>query len=172
MQRQLYPDTICAEKGEYELLELPDRVANATMPNTLIVDMREEFKTGNKSIISKKLQRLLEETLSRGEKAILFLNRRGYNTFVSCRDCGYVVKCDKCDISMTYHIVDKSLRCHYCGDTMEPPTLCPECGSKYIKFFGGGTQKLEDEISNMFQGQRYSEWMLILLQRKILTMKY
>jgi len=141
-----------AKNGEYNLLRLPNRVGNAQMPETYIVDMRDEFKAKNMSIISRKLKVKLEDCLSRGEKAILFLNRRGYSTHVSCRDCGYVVKCEHCDVTMTYHMTDSKLRCHYCGMEMQPPAICPDCNSKYIKYFGGGTQKVAEEIQNLFDG--------------------
>ena len=141
-----------ALKGEYTLLKLPDRAGEAEMPETFIVDMREEFKAKNMSIISRKLKYKLEDCLSRGEKAILFLNRRGYSTHVSCRDCGYVVQCEHCDVSMTYHMSDGKLRCHYCGMEMQPPNTCPECGSQYIKYFGGGTQKVAEEVQKIFDG--------------------
>lgn len=141
-----------ALRGDYCLLQLKDRVGQAKMPATHIVDMREEFKRGNMSIISNKLHQSLEKCLSQGQKAILFLNRRGHSTHVSCRDCGYVLKCDNCDVTMTYHINDGTLRCHYCGADMDPPTICPECSSKYIKYFGGGTQKVEQEILKLFDG--------------------
>lgn len=143
-----------AMNGEYDLLKLPDRVGEAEMPETFIVDMREEFKAKNMSIISRKLKIKLEDCLSRGEKAILFLNRRGYSTHVSCRDCGYVVQCEHCDVSMTYHMSDGKLRCHYCGMEMQPPEICPECGSRYIKYFGGGTQKVAEEVQKMFEGAK------------------
>lgn len=141
-----------AKLGEYHLLNLPKRVGDAMMPETHIVDMREEFKAKNMSIISRKLKEELEECIQKGEKAILFLNRRGYSTHVSCRDCGFVVKCEHCDVSMTYHMSDSKLRCHYCGMENSPPALCPECGSKYIKYFGGGTQKVVEEVQKLFKG--------------------
>lgn len=141
-----------AKLGEYHLLKLPQRVGEAIMPKTHIIDMREEFKAKNMSIISRKLKSELEECINRGEKAILFLNRRGYSTHISCRDCGYVVKCEHCDVSMTYHMSDGRLRCHYCGMEMQPPTVCPECNSKYIKYFGGGTQKVVEEVQKLFKG--------------------
>ena len=139
-----------AKQGQYNLLTLPERVGDAQMPSTHIVDMREEFKAKNMSIISRQLKAKLEESINKGEKAILFLNRRGYSTHVSCRDCGYVVKCEHCDVTMTYHMNDSRLRCHYCGMEMQPPDTCPECASKYIKYFGGGTQKVEEEIKKLF----------------------
>jgi len=139
------------KQDEYHLLKLPDRVGDAMMPQTHIIDMREEFKAKNMSIISRKLKEELTECIRRGEKSILFLNRRGYSTHVSCRDCGYVVKCEHCDVSMTYHMSDSRLRCHYCGMEANPPTVCPECNSKYIKYFGGGTQKVVEEVQKLFK---------------------
>ncbi|MBN2879378.1 MAG: primosomal protein N' [Clostridia bacterium] len=139
-----------AINGEYNLLSLPERVGDAELPETRIVDMREEFKAKNMSIISRKLKAELEACIDKGEKAILFLNRRGYSTHVSCRDCGYVVKCEHCDVTMTYHMTDSRLRCHYCGMEIKPPSICPECGSKYIKYFGGGTQKVAEEAQKLF----------------------
>lgn len=141
-----------AQQGDYTLIELPDRVGDAQMPDTYIVDMRDEFKAKNMSIISRKLKAKLESCIAADEKAILFLNRRGYSTHVSCRDCGYAVKCEHCDVTMTYHMSDSRLRCHYCGMENDPPTVCPECGSKYIKYFGGGTQKVVEEIGKIFPG--------------------
>lgn len=141
-----------AQLGEYHLLKLPQRVGDAVMPETHIIDMREEFKAKNMSIISRKLKSELEDCINKGEKAILFLNRRGYSTHVSCRDCGYVVKCEHCDVSMTYHMADGRLRCHYCGMEIDPPKACPECDSKYIKYFGGGTQKVVEEVQKIFKG--------------------
>ncbi len=126
----------------------------ALMPSTKIVDMRQELVNGNTSIFSNKLYNLMKETLERKEQIILFLNRRGYSNFISCRSCGYVVKCSSCDISMNYHRTINRLRCHYCGKTREVPKVCPECGSKYIKDFGIGTQKVEDEVLKYFPGTR------------------
>ena len=124
--------------------------SKASLPKSTIVDMRQELSNGNNSMISIELQKEIQKNMETGEQTILFLNRRGYSTFVMCRDCGYVAKCKNCDISLTYHKYENLLKCHYCG--FEIPTLkeCPNCGSKKIKYFGSGTQKLEDEISKLF----------------------
>jgi primosomal protein N' (replication factor Y) len=132
------------------LIEMLERVNRRALPEVSIVDMRKELLLGNRSIFSGALKRALEETFDAGEQAILFLNRRGYSTFVSCRSCGYVEKCENCDVTMTYHQYDDKLRCHYCGAERAPRHVCPECGSPYIKYFGIGTQKVEQEINEMF----------------------
>ena len=120
------------------------------MPEVFVVDMREEFKKGNKRVISQLLYDELDACLERGEQAILFLNRRGHSTFVSCRECGYVCECEFCDIPMTYHSATGSLHCHYCGNSQESPKICPKCGSDAIRFFGGGTQKIQEQIEELF----------------------
>lgn len=136
--------------GKYTLLELKNRVNNFDMPKVEIIDMRKELEDGNRSIFSKTLFEELSENLKNGQQSILFLNRRGYSTFVSCRACGYVVKCPNCNISLTYHAYNNSLLCHYCGHTQKNPSSCPSCSSKYIKYFGIGTQKVEAEVKNIF----------------------
>ena len=120
----------------YSLVSLDSRVNQLPMPEVVIVDMREELKEGNKSIFSNSLKKEIKEKLDYEEQIILFLNRRGYSTFVSCRNCGYVVKCPHCNISLTYHAKENSLICHYCGYTIYNPKECPNCRSKYIKYFG------------------------------------
>ena len=134
-----------AISGEMKLVELNHRIDNRPMPEMKLVDMREELRSGNKSIFSRRLYASMQQKLEKGEQIILFLNRRGFSTFVSCRSCGYVFDCENCDISMTY---DKNgfLVCHYCGKTKEQPNLCPKCGSKYVKFFGAGTERVEEEV--------------------------
>ena len=140
-----------ARRGDYMLLEMPRRVNNRPLPDVEVVDMREELENGNRTVLSNSLRKALKECIARGEQAMLLMNRRGYNSFVSCRSCGYVVKCPNCDVSMTYHIAsdDGSLRCHYCGQSMKVPAVCPECGGKYIRFFGAGTQKVEEEVRKL-----------------------
>ena len=113
-----------------KLLELNSRVDNKAMPPMKVIDMRNELKGGNKSLFSRELFIAIQERLKRKEQIILFLNRRGFSTFVSCRSCGYVFKCDECDISMTYH-KNGLLICHYCGKTKREPRECPKCHSKY-----------------------------------------
>ena len=141
-----------AEQGEYTLLEMKKRVNERAMPRVEIVDLREELESGNKSVISRRLQEEIGKNLERKEQTILFLNRRGFSTFVSCRKCGYVAECPNCSISMKYHKFDDTLRCHYCGHTIPNYKTCPECGSTYIRYFGGGTQKVEEEIERLFPG--------------------
>lgn len=139
--------------GEMKLLELNSRVDNKSMPPMKVIDMRNELKGGNKSLFSRELFIAIQERLKRKEQIILFLNRRGFSTFVSCRSCGYVFKCDECDISMTYH-KNGLLICHYCGKTKREPRECPKCHSKYVKFFGAGTQRVEEEVKKYFNNVR------------------
>ncbi len=146
-----------ARRGDYTLVEMPKRVADRPLPTVSIVDMRKELEAGNRSIFSALLIQKLHDCLDSGQQAMLFLNRRGFHTFVSCRSCGYVVKCDACDVSMTLHRDPNrpeadELRCHMCGATRKPPDICPECGSKYIRFFGSGTQRVEEEMHKLFPG--------------------
>lgn len=145
-----------AGRGDYTLVEMPDRVLDRPMPSVTVVDMRRELAAGNRSIFSLCLIEKLKECLQRGDQAMLFLNRRGYSTFVSCRNCGYVVTCDQCDLSMTLHQLGSAqpgeLRCHLCGAVKPPPDTCPECGSKYIRYFGSGTQRVEEELKKLFPG--------------------
>ena len=139
-----------AGRGDLTLLEMPRRVANRPMPQVHVVDMREELRAGNRSVFSGALLTGLTRCLEDGHQAILFVNRRGYSTFVSCRSCGYTVTCSQCDVSMTYHSAENVLRCHYCGQEMPVPRTCPECGSPYIKYFGVGTQRVEEEVRRFF----------------------
>ncbi len=139
-----------AKKGEIKLLTLSKRANNKSLPPIEIVDMKEELDGGNKSIFSRRLYKSIQDNLLRKKQTILFLNRRGFSTFVSCRKCGYVVKCKNCDISLTYHRSNNMLKCHYCGLAKKPPTTCPECGSKYIKYFGIGTQRVEEIVKKSF----------------------
>ncbi len=138
--------------GRYTLLPLNSRVMDVAMPKVEIADMRAEFAAGNTGIFSAALQTRLEECLTAGEQAILFINRRGYSTFVSCRGCGYVIKCDNCDVSMTYHKPEERLKCHYCGKSIRVPKVCPSCGKPYLKYFGIGTQQVEEQLYERFPG--------------------
>ncbi|WP_235829611.1 primosomal protein N' [Clostridium nigeriense] len=139
-----------AISGEIELVELKSRVDNKPMPNIEIIDMREELNNGNVSMFSRKLFSEMKLALENKEQIILFLNRRGFSTFVSCRSCGYVFKCPKCDISMTYH-KNGYLLCHYCGHGQIQPKTCPKCKSKYVKHFGTGTERVEEEVKKYFK---------------------
>lgn len=139
-----------ALNGEYKLLEINQRANKKPMPKIEVVDMKEELMVGNKSIFSNKLKVEIQSALNCGNQVILFLNRRGFSNFVSCRKCGYVFTCENCDISLTYHKKNNTGKCHYCGYEKEIPKECPECKSKYIKPFGIGTQKIEEEIKLIF----------------------
>ena len=144
-----------AKKDFYNLCELKNRAKKgAFLPETKIVDMRDELIMGNISIFSRELKGAIEEKLKKKEQIILFLNRRGFSNFISCRSCGEVIKCEDCDISMTYHKAKNRLICHYCGKTKALPKVCPSCGSKFIKQFGVGTQKVEEEVNKLFPEAR------------------
>ena len=143
-----------ARKGALRLVELPRRVFDRPLPEVELVDMRRELNSGNRSIFSRALREALTVTVGRGQQAMLLMNHRGYHSFVSCRSCGKAVKCPNCDISMTYHMIgaDGRLHCHYCGSAVPVPTLCPDCGSPHIRYFGAGTQRVEEELKAMFPG--------------------
>ncbi len=139
-----------AMTGEIGLAELRLRVNGSPMPQVEIVDMREEIKSGNRTIFSDSLTEAILDNLKNKDQMILFLNRRGHSTFVSCRQCGIVMKCPRCSISLTYHMGNEKLVCHYCGYEIDNPTICPKCKSNKIKYFGVGTQKLEKEFQKKF----------------------
>ncbi|AQQ53769.1 primosomal protein N' [Planococcus lenghuensis] len=143
-----------AQKGVYELLTLESRAKNQPLPEVRIVDMREELRNGNRSMFSVELAEAIREKLEKKEQIVLFLNKRGYSSFVLCRDCGTVGECPHCDISLTYHRSKEHMKCHYCGFEAQVPDICPECGSEHIRFFGTGTQKVEEEIAKLFPGAR------------------
>ena len=144
-----------AKKDFYNLCELKNRAKKgAFLPDTKIIDMRDELIRGNISIFSRDLKNAMDEKLKKKEQIILFLNRRGFSNFISCRSCGEVIKCHECDISMTYHKAKNRLICHYCGSTKPLPKVCPSCGSKFIKQFGVGTQKIEEEVKKLFPEAR------------------
>lgn len=142
-----------AKKGEYVLLELTERIEQKPLPVCYTVDLREELKQGNRSILSEKLQELMEERLNSHQQIMLFMNRRGMAGFVSCRACGHVIKCPHCDVSLSQHNNGK-LVCHYCGYEEAVPKICPECGSKYISGFKAGTQKIEEIVKKRFPKAR------------------
>jgi len=195
------PDVVTyrrAERGEYQLLTLPNRILAHTkhlavqqavarrmkaeggrmkegnqpssliphpssfvalpLPQVEVVDLREELKAGNRSIFSRALQDGIRETLRREEQVILFLNRRGAASFVICRDCGYVLRCPRCDTSLTYHSSGELVMCHYCGHRAETPQQCPECGSDRIRYFGLGTQRVEEAVQKMFPQAQTIRW--------------
>lgn len=142
-----------AEAGEYALLHLPYRVHARPLPRVEIVDMRQELLAGNRSIFSHTLAEKLEGALVRGEQSLLFMNRRGLASFVLCRECGFVPRCDSCEVSLTLHM-PATLRCHYCDFSRELPAGCPQCGSPYLRPFGGGTQRIEEEVRKAFPTAR------------------
>ncbi|UCC64706.1 MAG: primosomal protein N' [Anaerolineae bacterium] len=177
-----------AEQGRYRLLNLPQRIlahqenaqfairnsqltqgkfqaladssegVYAEMPPVEVVDLRDELRAGNRSIFSRALQRALTETLGRGQQAILFLNRRGAATFVNCRDCGHVLQCSRCDVSLTYHSSDNMVVCHHCSRRSSPPDVCPACGGTHMRYFGVGTQRVEAAMRERFPSARVLRW--------------
>ncbi len=142
------------EEESFELLELKERVRQLPMPSCHIVDMREELKDGNFSMFSSLLYESIDRTLAANKQVILFLNKRGHTSYIFCRKCGYIQKCDACDVSMTYHATKRLSICHFCGRTSTKPLICPACGSNAIKEFGAGTQKLEEETIKTFPNAR------------------
>lgn len=139
-----------AKCGTYKLLPLSTRATGATLPEIIVSDMRKELKAGSRLCLSSTLIEEIQKNKENAEQTILFLNRRGFSTFVSCRNCGYVVRCKNCDVTLTYHKPRATLTCHYCGYTIKKPSACPSCESPYIKEFGVGTQKVEEEIKELF----------------------
>ena len=146
-----------AECGNYHLIELPSRIGSS-LPPVEIVDLRSELHAGNTSIISRRLHEELVHVLARGQQAILFLNRRGAANYVLCRDCGYVARCDRCDISMTYHATEQILLCHYCGQESKILRFCPNCKSSGMRYFGLGTEKVQETIQCSFPQARLLRW--------------
>ena len=143
-----------AEQGKYVLLKMPERLFGLPLPVVETIDMREELKRGNRSILSGKLYEALKNVIAKGEQSMLFLNRRGYSTFVMCRSCGHTVYCDTCDVTLTYHKAQDILKCHYCGREKKVGSICPECGKPHLKFFGTGTQQVEECVKKMLPDAR------------------
>ena len=135
-----------AEEGIYRVLPMRSRYNEVALPDVTVVDMRQELKDGNRSMISRQLCQRMEQQLKDGRQIMLLQNRRGYSTFVSCRECGHVAVCPNCGVSLTYHSTEQKLVCHYCGHTEDVPSVCPECGSRYIRYFGSGTEKVEETV--------------------------
>ena len=142
-----------AQNGEYVLLTMKERIDHIPLPVIEGVDMREELRRGNRKILSRRLKELIEDTLAQKRQIIIMLNRRGFSTFVMCRSCGYVIKCRQCNLPLVYHRQGK-LQCHHCDITEPVPDICPKCSSRYIKFFGSGTEKLEEELAQTFPQAR------------------
>ncbi len=143
-----------AKKDVYQLLTLSKRMNDRGLPPVSIVDMREEMRNGNRSMFSKELFEKMEDRIAKKEQIILFLNRRGHSSFMMCRDCGYVMQCPHCDISLTYHRYSNEMKCHYCGFDTGVPQTCPECTSTHIRYFGTGTQKVEEELLKLLPEAR------------------
>ncbi|NGP45053.1 primosomal protein N', partial [Bacillaceae bacterium SIJ1] len=155
-----------AQKDVYTYLALPDRIGQYAYPEVAIADMKEELHAGNRSMFSRVLMEKLREVVARNEQAVLFLNRRGFSTFVMCRDCGYVLQCPHCDISLTYHKRFEQMRCHYCGYQERVPHECPACQAEHIRFFGTGTQKVEEELTKWMPELRIIRMDVDTTQRK------
>lgn len=143
-----------ALNGRYTLCEIDERYGNSCLPDVITVDMKDEIKNGNRTPISARLKEYLQETLDHAKQAILLINRRGYNTFIACDDCGHVITCPNCSISLTYHSYNNRLTCHYCGFTKLLDNICPECSSNNVKYRGYGTQRIEDELNALFPTAR------------------
>jgi primosomal protein N' (replication factor Y) len=155
------PDVITyhrATRGAYRLLEMPRRVSSTGMPPVHVVDLRQELRAGNRGIFSRALVAAVQGSLERGEQAILYINRRGSASFVICRDCGFVVMCRACDLPFTYHSATRELICHRCDARQAPPELCARCQGWRIRYFGLGTQKVEEEAGRVFPGARLMRW--------------
>jgi primosomal protein N' (replication factor Y) len=155
-----------AQTGFYRMVSMLHRVEIRPMPEVTLVDMRSELHGGNKSIFSRPLQEALDQTMAAGEQAILFLNRRGYNTFIMCRNCGEAVTCPNCAVAMTYHLGDNHLACHYCDHVTRVPLVCPSCGSKQIRHMGAGTEKVEEELHRLYPHIRVARMDVDTTRRK------
>ena len=150
-----------AQAGKYRLVELEERISPrgpTLLPEVEIIDLRKELKAGNSSLFSRSLTSAMAEALARGEQIILFLNRRGTSTFVQCRNCGFVFRCSRCSVALTYHSAHRKLICHHCGYTIPTPKVCPQCFSTRLKFLGIGTQKVEEEVRRLFPESRLLRW--------------
>ncbi|EDO1180881.1 TPA: primosomal protein N' [Listeria innocua] len=143
-----------AKKGVYTLIELPSRVNDRAMPEVRVVDMREELRKENRTEFSTELLEKIKDRIAKKEQTVLMLNRRGYSSFVMCRDCGYVVECPNCDISLTYHQSSNQMKCHYCGHEERVPKHCPSCEGEHIRYFGTGTQKVEESLTKLIPEAR------------------
>lgn len=143
-----------AKKGEYNLVSMPERINKRPLPEMIIADMRKEIRRGNNSAFSTALQEELKNCLDSGKQAIIFLNRRGYSQRIVCRECGYIARCENCDVALNYHSVGNVLKCHYCGATYKMLDACPECGSIHINYYGTGTQKVVNDLKSLFPNAR------------------
>ncbi len=143
-----------AQQKEMEILTLPQRITGESLPQVNVIDMREELKAKNKNPFSRKLQEAILKAHAKGQQSIIFLNRRGFSTFVLCRECGHSLRCPHCDVSLTYHETQKYLQCHYCSLTEKVPDICPKCRSHHIRYFGIGTERVEKEANKLFPDLR------------------
>lgn len=143
-----------AKAGKYTLCSLEHRFGNAALPQVCTVDMKGELHAGHRSPLSRTLQKQIQSNLDAGKQTILLMNRRGYNTFIACNDCGHVITCPNCSISLTYHSYSNRLMCHYCGYSKPLDNTCPECGSHAVRYSGFGTQRIEDELQALFPAAR------------------
>lgn len=141
-----------AKTGVYELLEMDERIGGSRMPELEIIDMRKEASSGNLSVISRELAAKTDAALARKEQIIYFLNRRGFSTQILCPDCGFRMTCPDCGITLTYHKSSNAAVCHYCGRRFPLPEVCPDCGSRFIKYVGAGTEKVEEEVRRLWPG--------------------
>ncbi|MDY6836280.1 MAG: primosomal protein N' [Chloroflexota bacterium] len=147
--------------GDYRLLQIPERISmqgQPALPQVEVIDLREELRSGNRSIFSRTLRNVIGQTLDAGEQAILFLNRRGSSTFVQCRECGFVLRCNRCDLPYTYHSSDDTLVCHQCNRRQRIASICPNCQGSRIRFLGIGTQKVVEETAKLFPSARILRW--------------
>ncbi|NWF77345.1 MAG: primosomal protein N' [Chloroflexi bacterium] len=159
-----------AQQGEYHLVELKERITPrgySPLPEVSLVDLREELKTGNTGLFSRSLLAAMKETLTQGGQIILFLNRRGTATFVRCRDCGFVFRCPRCSVALTYHSVERRLICHRCRYSVAIPQSCPQCFGRHLRFLGIGTQRVEEEVRHFFPEARLLRW-----DRDVITKRY
>jgi len=159
-----------AQQGEYQLVELKERITPrgySPLPEVTVVDLREELKAGNTSLFSRSLLTAMKETLAQSDQVILFLNRRGTATFVRCRSCGFVFRCPRCSVALTYHSVEKRLICHRCRYSVQVSPICPRCSRRNLRFLGIGTQRIEDEMKHFFPGSRLLRW-----DRDVITSRY
>ena len=154
------------QEGIYKILSMEKRYNETPLPQVKIIDMRKELREGNLSVLSRELCRRMEAHLEEGRQVMLFLNRRGYSTFISCRECGHVISCPTCGLSLTYHRSSRRLSCHYCGYEEELPEKCPECESRRIRYFGTGTEKVEETIREAFPGRTTDRIDLDSIRRK------
>lgn len=143
-------ETYYRASNEGNLITLKNRATGSKLPNVEIIDMKKELAMGNRSMLSIRLHDMIEHNIQKKKQTILFLNRRGYSTFVMCRDCGYTANCQKCNVTLTYHLRQDRLKCHYCGYERKNFSECPECHGTNIRYFGTGTQKLETQINKVF----------------------